>query len=642
MCIEGEEKEDPMSIEREEAMMMEERQEAMAMTMEERQEAMTMKERQEAMMMEGAPIIVLRSVIDKHKFMVLEEVALHIPVIKARLKKLNTKLLKNKTEPPKKVFCDIEHGITKRSLKIVVKYMYNRLYPTQHSFDFEAEFLKLKPSSLILNLIQAAHSLKIKNLMDLICKRFAEKVMPDLLAIDSCNKPKPVLQNVAYPLKSGPQDSDKDCSTDISPGGPQDSDSGPDQKANLRCRSIDIFVNGSYFLDVILSPMVSSLQSSLGLWIRRLESTFNEHWNEVRKFAGLENLTSAPGNPMHLRTAILRLEEIIVGDPRFSSCLREYVVSYLAKIYEDSAYDLDIQCAVFSILSHVNLNVWGDVMEFKVFPLLRKKLVLDSTGRLFDAAVSALTRLAYMFPDRIKVIVDDSTFKAVYEAFCKPNLDIYCLSKFLVAICRGYRLSSHGVPSDKVVAVLHILENYLFTGTANDDFHVFACYTLLHLSHGRRLTLETKTWIKLVKRLIELIYIRNTIPTHSTSVEYGSKKVMIIGCALVVIGNFIRYGSLEQIEAFFTEVDLLQSLQRVLFSNIKELQMEGSRIISNLATRRTISDEIVSSGVIECLCKLLGNEDYEVKFEAAWAVINSMYGCGTIEGWTNLEMEQVK
>lgn len=201
MCIEGEEKEDPMSIEREEAMMMEERQEAMAMTMEERQEAMTMKERQEAMMMEGAPIIVLRSVIDKHKFMVLEEVALHIPVIKARLKKLNTKLLKNKTEPPKKVFCDIEHGITKRSLKIVVKYMYNRLYPTQHSFDFEAEFLKLKPSSLILNLIQAAHSLKIKNLMDLICKRFAEKVMPDLLAIDSCNKPKPVLQNVAYPLK---------------------------------------------------------------------------------------------------------------------------------------------------------------------------------------------------------------------------------------------------------------------------------------------------------------------------------------------------------------------------------------------------------------------------------------------------------
>lgn len=153
--------------------------------------------------------------------------------------------------------------------------------------------------------------------------------------------------------------------------------------------------------------------------------------------------------------------------------------------------------------------------------------------------MSALTRLAYMFPNLIKVIVDDNTLQAVCNAFCNPCRDIYCLSKFLVAVCRGYRLSCDGFPSDKVLfmcvcvcvyafpkelasfyntihfkltlncwqveTVLTILEEYQFTVTDDEDIHVFACYTLLHLSYGRSVALETKTWNKLIKRLIYLI-----------------------------------------------------------------------------------------------------------------------------------------
>lgn len=39
-----------------------------------------------------------------------------------------------------------------------------------------------------------------------------------------------------------------------------------------------------------------------------------------------------------------------------------------------------------------------------------------------------------------------------------------------------------------------------------------------------------------------------------------------------------------------------------------------------------IQAEIVSSGVFGCLCELLENETFEVKWEAAWAVINGIYG----------------
>lgn len=73
---------------------------------------------------------------------------------------------------------------------------------------------------------------------------------------------------------SGPQDSDKDCSTDMSPGGPQYSGKGcsPDKNPLLRDRAIDYFVNESYFLDVHLSPIVTSELPYVGFWVRRLVS----------------------------------------------------------------------------------------------------------------------------------------------------------------------------------------------------------------------------------------------------------------------------------------------------------------------------------------------------------------------------------
>lgn len=86
MNIQGEEKQDPMMIE-------------------ENKDPMIIQEKQESMMMEEAPTILLRSVIDNRKYRVEEEVALYIPVIRARHKVYNTKL-KNKTMPEESSFRD--------------------------------------------------------------------------------------------------------------------------------------------------------------------------------------------------------------------------------------------------------------------------------------------------------------------------------------------------------------------------------------------------------------------------------------------------------------------------------------------------------------------------------------------------------
>lgn len=45
------------------------------------------------------------------------------------------------------------------------------------------------------------------------------------------------------------------------------------------------------------------------------------------------------------------------------------------------------------------------------------------------------------------------------------------------------------------------------------------------------------------------------------SLEYGSKKVMIIGSALGVIGNFIKWGSVQQIEVWLGDEKFMQKIR---------------------------------------------------------------------------------
>ncbi|XP_074356883.1 uncharacterized protein LOC141696666 isoform X2 [Apium graveolens] len=529
MELSSEENKEPMNIEK----------------AEEKLEAMMINEKQE--------MVVLRSVIDNQKYKVRADVASQIPLIRSRLKKLKHK---NKKRP---VF-DVSDGVTKESLELVFRYLCDLLFPSVEKFDFEAEFLQLQPFS-ILNLIQAAYTLRLKNLTDLTCKRLADKAMADKCTIENYRKRKIYKCWTSDMSPSGPQHSDKDCNTNMSPSGSHYSGKGciRDEKAISRYRKADYFINESYFLDVLLSPMVTSEMFHIGHWIARL-------------------------------------------------------------------------CAVVLILSRAHFDICAEVMKEKVFPLLGK-LVSVHTGRLFYAAVSALTRLVYMYPGLVKFIVDDNAFQAVCKAFGNPLPDKYCLSKFLTAVCRGYRVSSDDLPSNKFIV------------TEDEDIYVFACYTLLHLSYGWSVTPVTETWNKIIKRLIDLIRNECLRGLHSTSLEYGSKKVMIISSALGVIGNFIKWGSLQEIESLITEpkLDLLNSLRRVLSFESKKFQMEGSRIISNLAARRTILGEIVLSGVVGCLCELLENESSEVQWEAAQAVISGIYGCGKHRNVEQcLEIEQAR
>lgn len=149
---------------------------------------------------------------------------------------------------------------------------------------------------------------------------------------------------------------------------------------------------------------------------------------------------------------------------------------YISRTCLQNSCALFLQCAVVSILSRVNFDLCGDIMEEMVVPLLGK-LVSEPTGRLFNAVIfsqlfshlkcncnACVTKASILMcrPRRIKVIVDDNAFQAVCKAFCEPNLDIYCLSKFLVAVCRGYRIFSGGFPSDKVLIIRKSVYIYIY------------------------------------------------------------------------------------------------------------------------------------------------------------------------------------
>lgn len=68
-------------------------------------------------------------------------------------------------------------------------------------------------------------------------------------------------------------------------------------------------------------------------------------------------------------------------------------------------------------------------------------------------AVIALTRLAYASPIHVKVIIDNGALEAVHQAInkvCGTYKIMGYLTKFLVAVCRGYNLYPDNISSDKV------------------------------------------------------------------------------------------------------------------------------------------------------------------------------------------------
>ncbi|KAL6563208.1 hypothetical protein OROHE_005795 [Orobanche hederae] len=468
-------------------------------------------------------------------------------------------LREKKENPEKKQFIYVIPGISKRILSMAIGYC--KIKPNSRLEFYQLDFVSL------FNLIQAAHFLKIKELMDKSCP---------ILAFTAHTIPVN-LGNIDF---ADPQLSEDDCSR------------------LLRSRPKDAFINPSEFSDVHFSPFVLRQLHS----IKRGQATFDEHFRKIMSFESLEGLLED----------IRSFEEFIEADPR-AACRISVSVR-----------------TIISILSRARFSIWGEEMQNELLPVL-VKYARDPNNGFTILAVIALTRIAFDFPDLIKVMVDMDVLEAAHKTL-DNHLEVYWsmqhLAKFLAAICRGHGFSCNDhFSSEKVAKILTILDSVCCKWPYQYRMvHTFTCYALLYLSYGSCVIFEAEVWNRLRGRLVDYISIGNNPgPECKLGIRANvSRKVnldqMLAGSALGVVGHIMRWGNQDQMQSL-TEVPKFWECLESMLCSFKKFQKEALQIISNLAAKRILIPDVIKHKPAKILLSPEGVGS-DVLMEAAWAVFN--------------------
>lgn len=135
---------------------------------------------------------------------------------------------------------------------------------------------------------------------------------------------------------------------------------------------------------------------------------------------------------------------------------------------------------------------------------------------------------------------------------------------------------------------------------------MLACYALSYLTYDCYETCVAFP-VRICEWLVELTF---------------HKESLVVGSALGVIRNIVRWGNPDQIEIIASCCQLLQCLERnALCSETNTIWSEGCQFISNIAARReTLIQDMIQAGLIDRLCTLLEGDQPDVKVEAAWAI----------------------
>ncbi|KAK1386505.1 hypothetical protein POM88_014683 [Heracleum sosnowskyi] len=483
-----------------------------------------------------------------------------------------------KKNPEKKQLIFGIPGISKHILSLVVGYCQLK------AKSVEKELRKLNIVSLF-NLIQAAHFLKMKDLMDVSCRLLGNENYYDFRNF------------------TDRQLSEDDCS------------------CLLRSRPRDTFINHSDFLDVRFSPFVLSQLHV----VERGQKTFDAHFCKTLNFDNFEELLE----DMH------SFKEFICADPRAACRISTVVVRHLIQILNNTDYNKDnrddIQRPIISILSRARFNIWGEEMQMELLPVL-VKFVRDPQNGLAISAVIALTRIAYDFPDLIKVIVEFGILEAAHEALdnhLEVHWSMHHLAKFLATICPGYSFPCNdNLSSEKVSKIHTILDRICCKWQYQYRMvHTFTCYALLYLSYGRCIVFEEEVWNRLRGRLVDYIsFDKNPGPECKLGIRANvSRKVyldqMLAGSALGVVGHIMRWGNQYQMQSLTEVAKFWECLESMLCS-FKKFRKEALQIISNLAAKRIKIPAVIKHKPAEILLQSKDNVGSDVKMEAAWAVFN--------------------
>ncbi|KAL6551929.1 hypothetical protein OROGR_008083 [Orobanche gracilis] len=379
-------------------------------------------------------------------------------------------------------FCTLSHKIkkwlakkpvhhislsTKDLLIEIMFYSTDRVRPFTYVIDFVSNRVVLLDSVGLFNLIQAAHHLEIKSIMDLTCRTLVKKVKTKTIEdiMKEFDLDEACIQS-AKRLKSSIKDPE---SLNV--------------ESILRQRRKETFIDKSRLVDVPISPFATERQCLVkNRFCDFVESAVCKH-RDMRK----------------MLEAIKWLNNLIDGDVGFADCLSVAAVEHFLQIVTELDNSTDIDLTIQSGSSHPLAcssrekfyEYWRQAIPAFV------DLMSDRLTDLNILGVIALRRLAYASAYCKQVILDHAALEKVqkiankFESSFPPNVPelIHEVAKFLAVVCCTY------LPDDK--SFQKELRTYQHIESV--------CYALQYLTYERTVAFEGEAWNKIIKRLIGFI-----------------------------------------------------------------------------------------------------------------------------------------
>lgn len=473
-------------------------------------------------------------------------------------------------------------------------------------------FKQLVDPFTLFNLLQEARHLQNKNLLDFTCRILVNEVKPSegmVIDFDISQTFAAKCSERAHSSEAMLQVVDR---------------RGSFKSINIfNSRGKETFILRSDLVDVQVSPYVNHELELL--LVGGKVSDFNAFVSKLLECSEFLK----PHNSMNhekcldLFHSTFYLEKLIEEDPRLADQIGYDIAHCLVQTLKIIDWTI-VEVSCISILSHATSDICSDVMKEEALPLFVKLMGRSCTNGIAVPNVIGLTRLAYARPDYIQVIVKNNALQATHlmcrDKWGKVNV-MNDLAKFLVAVCRGESLCHEKFTLDEVKAALLIIDDFFQEKINSTDNIMRACHALSYLSFERYVPIEEETF----KRLVGFTF-------HADN--------SVAGSALGVVGNIARWGSDNQIQYLARDTKLLQSLgQRWLCSKFKIFQKEACHIISNIAAQSELFRKDMDIVILtDPLCRLLEEDDFDVKVEAAFSFFFTIYG-GKCVQWRNQNLE---
>ncbi|KAK1371273.1 hypothetical protein POM88_037365 [Heracleum sosnowskyi] len=222
-------------------------------------------------------------------------------------------------------------------------------------------------------------------------------------------------------------------------------------------------------------------------------------------------------------------------------------------------------------------------------------------------ALYALSHIANVFPACCNAIINCGALELLESLLSNVFNDSVLLRNagmLLAALCR---MKPH-LPSIKREIVLRTLRVSIFL--EDDNVIVQACLALFNFSKDGFVAIENKV----LKRLLRLL-------------EYTNPRIILL--ALRAIGNYVRWGTHNQIQFMFDRVVLMR-LAILLYHKFTEVKTESCWITSNItaAANNLELQKVVDMGLISVPVALAKRNKVKTEFKvaAAYAMFNAVLG----------------